>query len=368
MEGNWGGVENWGRGLEQIAKGALAQVEAVEQAVKSVVGGDSPQIQVVHALFPHGPWTVTPDLRVSDKSPVENGDNPVDNLRKTYQTFLYQVGAADRVLKNLIHDLKASGKWDSTLLVVTADHGISFEPNMPRRVTDFSNNDQVSDIYRIPTFIKYPHQSVGSVDDCAISNLDLLPTIIDVTQTMTSWKFSGQSIARTCPIGRVRHVMAQQFFGQTPVLGAGFEDVRNRASHYSKLVSNYGPLKNVAAVGESASLIGTAMGEVPEDGRIVSWTLQQMDLFSNISSQRGSRVPALVTGTIAVSSPLEVGTEGIIAVDGIAAGVVDGLSGTPEAIEYTAVLDYTLLTAGSHTVQLYIRGADGKLTSAGASD
>ena len=368
IEGNWGGVENWGRTLEQMAKGALSPVEAVEQAVKSVAGGDSAQIQVVHALLPHGPWTLTPDLRVSDRSPVEYGNNPVDDLRKTYQTFLYKVGAADQVMKNLIHDLKASGKWDSTLLVVTADHGISFEPNMPRRETDFSNSDQVSDIYRIPTFIKYPHQSLGSVDDCAISNLDLLPTIIDVTQTTTSWKFSGQSIARTCPIGRVRHVMAWKFSGQTPVMDSGFEEVRNRANHYSKLVSNDGPLNNIAAVGESASLIGTAIGDVPEDGRIVSWALQQKDLFSNISSQRGSRVPALVTGTIAVSSPLEVGTEGIIAVDGIAAGVVDGLSGATAAIEYTAVLDYTLLTAGSHTIQLYIRGTDGKLTSAGAPD
>jgi len=61
-----------------------------------------------------------------------------------------------------------------------------------------------------------------------------------------------------------------------------------------------------------------------------------------------------------------VGTEGIITVDGIAAGVVGELSGAQSSVGYTVVLDYTLLTSGKHTVKLLIRNPDGSLTSAGA--
>lgn len=366
IEGSWGGfgaVANEFKG--QFADGALSQVTAIDEAVSNVTKKDSPQIQIVHALLPHAPWRITPDLRIDDLSPTISTMNPDNDevIRDTYQTFLYQVGAADLVIKNLILNLKESGKWDSTMLVVTADHGISFLPTMPQRHTDFTDSNQVDDIYRIPTFIKYPKQIEGQLDDCAMSNLDLLPTIIDVTQTKTSWKFVGESLAQRCPEGRVRRVVSAT--GQSDVLTSGFEAARNRASAYAEIVSNVGPLFRVAAVGQSASQIGSAVTEAPLDTRITNWSLTQKAMFTNIASGRGSRVPALVTGEITLASPMDVGTEGIIVVDGIAAGVVGELSGARDVIGFAAVLDYTLFTSGSHTVQLFVRDVDGRLTSAG---
>jgi hypothetical protein len=89
-------------------------------------------------------------------------------------------------------------------------------------------------------------------------------------------------------------------------------------------------------------------------------------MFSNVSSKRGATIPALITGTITVAQPLEVGTEGIIAIDGVAAGVVGELSGANSVVNFAAVLDYTLLTSGSHSIELSIRNPDGSITSAGA--
>jgi hypothetical protein len=365
--GAWGAFEVNQRVEGAFSSGALAQVDVIEQAVRSVTSDETPQIQVVHALFPHSPWQITPDLRVNDPSPVESLVNPDDDARRdVYQTFLYQVGAADRVIQNLINDLKASRKWDSTLLVVSADHGVSFKRNVPRRETDLSDGDQVSDIYRVPTFIKYPRQSVGRTDDCAISNLDLLPTIIDVTQTVTLWKFAGLSVAEKCPEGRVRRVWSNS--GRTSVLTGGFEEVLDRARSYGRMVSNVGPLSRIAAIGKSASLIGAKIGNQPVDGRITSWTVQQKQLFLEVNTQRGSAVPALISGEIFLKTPLQIGTEGIIVIDGVGAGVVGELSGASDVVAFTAVLDYTLLTAGSHTVQLYIRDTEGKLTSVGTPD
>jgi len=367
IEGTWGGfgaVANEFK--DQFAVGALSQVDAVDRAVKIVTEAKSSRVQVVHALLPHAPWRIAPDLRVDQLSPTISTQNP-DNeevIRDMYQTFLYQVGAADRVLTNLIARLKQSGKWDSTMLVVTADHGISFIPTMPQRHTDFTDPDQVADIYRIPTFIKYPNQKSGVADDCAITNLDLLPTIIDITQTKTSWTFAGKSLAHTCPTDRTRKIVSAT--GQKAVLSGGFEEARERAASYAQIVSNVGPIRSVASVGQSASLIGTRMGEHTADSRISEWRTNQKRLFTNVSDKRGATIPALVTGEVTVSIGLEVGTEGIIAIDGIAAGVVGELSGARTVVNFTALLDYTLLKPGAHSLELFIRKPDGSITSAGA--
>ena len=367
IEGTWGGfgaVKD--RFKDQFNTGVLSQVVAVENAVRTVSESKSPRVQVVHALLPHAPWRITPDLRVDQLSPTISTQNPDDDevIRDTYQTFLYQVGAADRVMQNVINELKTSGKWDSTMLVVTADHGISFIPASPQRNTDFTDPEQVADVYRIPTFIKYPNQKSGTASDCAITNLDLLPTIIDVTQTKSSWAFAGKSLAQNCPTGRTRSIVAAT--GEKAVLSGGFEEVRARAAHYSEIVFNVGPIRNVAAIGNSASLIGVEIGKKSIDQIVTGWTTNQKRLFKNVSGERGATIPGLMTGKITLARPLEVGTEGVIAIDGIAAGVIGELSGASSVVSYTAILDYTLLTPGPHTLELFIRNRDGTMTSAGA--
>ena len=367
IEGTWGGfgaVKD--RFKDQFNTGVLSQVVAVESAVRIVSGSKSPRVQVVHALLPHAPWRITPDFRVDQLSSTISTQNPDDDevIRDTYQTFLYQVGAADRVMQNVIKDLKSSGKWDSTMLVVTADHGISFIPASPQRNTDFTDPEQVADVYRVPTFIKYPNQKSGSPSDCAITNLDLLPTIIDVTQTKSSWAFAGKSLVGDCPTGRTRNIVAAT--GEKAVLSGGFEEVRARSAHYAEIVSNVGPIRNVAAIGNSASLIGVEIGKWPTDRLVTSWTTNQKRLFKNVAGERGATIPGLITGKISLSQPLDAGTEGVIAIDGIAAGVIGELSGASSVVSYTAILDYTLLTPGPHTIELFIRNPDGTLTSAGA--
>ena len=367
IEGTWGGfgaVKD--RFKDQFNTGVLSQVDAVETAVRIVSESTSPRVQVVHALLPHAPWRITPDFRVDQLSPTISTQNPDDDevIRDTYQTFLYQVGAADRVMQNVIKDLKSSDKWDSTMLVVTADHGISFIPASPQRNTNFTDPEQVADVYRIPTFIKYPNQKSGTPSDCAITNLNLLPTIIDVMQTKTSWAFAGQSLVGDCPMGRTRSIVAAT--GEKAVLSGGFEEVLARAAHYAGIVSNVGPIRNVAAIGKSASLIGVEIGKRPTDQLITSWTMNQKLLFKNIATERGATIPGLITGKVTLSQPIDAGTEGVIAVDGVAAGVIGELSGASSTISYAAVLDYTLLSRGPHNVELFIRYPDGTLTSAGA--
>ena len=246
------------------------------------------------------------------------------------------------------------------MLVVTADHGISFLPTIPQRHTDFTDMDAVNDIYRIPTFIKYPKQTSGVVDDCSITNLDLLPTIIDVTNTQTQWTFEGKSVASECPDGRTRSVVSAT--GETAEIQGGFADALARSNYYATIVPNEGPMSAVAAVGNSASLIGKKMSSSLVSQQVKSWSLNQKKLFTNTSTKRGSAVPALVTGTITLSEPVDVGTEGIVVIDGIAAGVIGELSGARDVVSYTAILDYSRITEGKHTVELFMNSPNGFMT------
>lgn len=365
IEGTWGGfgaVAN--KFKEQFDVGALSQIDSLNSGVKAITDDKNSRVEVVHALLPHAPWRITPDHRVAPLSNSISTSNPEseDGIRDTYQTFLYQVGAADRAISKVISDLKSAGRWDTTMLVVTADHGISFIPTLPQRHTDFTEQDAVNDIYRIPTFIKYPGQKASVVSDCAMTNLDVLPTIVEVTGTKTSWKFAGTSVASGCPENRVRRVVSAT--GETSVLKDGFEKAVERAAHYATVVTNIGPARNVASIGASAALIGRPIASKEVNSAVSAWRVDQKKMFSDVSDQRGARVPSLITGVVRINGSLEDGTEGIIAIDGIAAGVIGELSGARGLVSYTAILDYTLLTKGVHTVELFVRDASGVITAA----
>lgn len=367
IEGQWGGFGAVvGRFKEQFDKGAMGQPDAILTAVDEMVNDPSPRVQVVHALVPHAPWRLLPDERVAPLSREISTKNPddADGVRDTYQTFLHQLGATDATVSHLIRTLKKEGRWENTLVVMTADHGISFMPGSPQRNTDFSDMDQANDVYRIPTFIKFPGQSAGKVSDCPISGLDILPTIMDATQTTSRWVFAGESVMSRCP-ERTRTV--HSFTGESAVFNGGFEEARARAAYYSTVVSNDGPLTGVAAVGQSAPLIGRPIGDAPAASG-VSWTLAQKAEFRNVPSGRGARVPALITGSVTSRERFPEGTEGIISIGGVAAGVLGELGQfdwTGDPVRYTAILDYSLLTPGDHTVELYLRAPDGSLSRVG---
>jgi len=366
IEGAWGGFGAVaGKFREQFDMGALGQLEALQKGVKAFVDDPSQRVQLTHVLLPHAPWRITPDLRVAPLSKSITTVNPEteDGVRDTYQAFLYQLAATDKAIADVVADLKQSGRWDKTLFIISADHGISFLPTLPQRHTDFLDMEQANDIYRVPLFVKFPGQVKSEISDCPVTNLDVLPTIIDVTDTKTSWSWSGTSIASSCPSRKERRVVSAT--GESAVFPNGFEEARERSDHYNTVVPRAGGARRIAAVGESADLIGTAISSDTPNSSIVDWTLAQKKMFASVSDTRGQRVPALVTGSITLRNSLPMGTEGIIAVNGIAAGVVGELSGARDVVEFTAILDYSLLTDGAHTVELFVRDNDGVITRVG---
>ena len=350
---------------EQLHDQVFSQRDAIVDGAEALATSAEPMVKVVHALLPHAPWRLTPDGRVAPLSPEIGTQNPEDEdgTRDTYQAFLHQLAATDAAVAKAMATIKASGKWDSTMFVLTADHGISFLPTLPQRNTDFTDLEQSEDIYRIPMFVKYPGQKAGKADECPVPNLDVLPTVNAVLGPPPDWEFDGQPGRDACPSRGGREVVAAT--GEKHTFASGFAAARGRAEYYSMLVPNTGPVSRIAAVGQSAGLVGLPISAGTQSSLVGSWTLKQRDAFAAIDGRPGTTVPATVTGTVTLSGPAVEGTEGIIAVDGIAAGVLGELSGQEGEIRFTSVLDITRLGAGAHTVELFVRDENGTVTRVG---
>jgi hypothetical protein len=94
----------------------------------------------LHVNFPHSPWDHlpsgqrygAPDL-VRYPSGLKNGvwTKQPEFAHRALQRHMLHVGYADRLLGDLIAHLKAEGLYDDLLMVVVADHGVSFEPGEP---------------------------------------------------------------------------------------------------------------------------------------------------------------------------------------------------------------------------------------------
>src|SRR5699024_3654624 len=112
------------------------------------------------------------------------------------QRHLLQLQATDRLIGRVIARLKAIGAYDDAMIVVTADHGVSFMAGEPVRGLSARNAHEIA---WIPLFVKYPGQTAGVVDDRPTRSSDIVPTIADAIGADVPWKLDGSSLLDPAP-------------------------------------------------------------------------------------------------------------------------------------------------------------------------
>jgi hypothetical protein len=118
--------------------------------------------------------------------------------------FALQMGATDRMLGRLVARLRDQGLWQDTLLVISADHGINFEPGMASRRP--AQDGTLDELYRVPMLIHTPGQSAGAVTDEPVSTADILPTVLGVLGAPPLAHPVGLDLAHVVPATRPRLV------------------------------------------------------------------------------------------------------------------------------------------------------------------
>ncbi len=143
--------------------------------------GSRPPFLFLHTSLPHVPWRFLADGRQyavpapSIPGLVEGAwTGPQWQVDQAYARHLLQAQYADRLLGGLLERLRSTGVYDRALVVVTADHGVSFRAGDRRRTPTPTN---LHDVASVPLFIKAPRQRSGQVEGGAVRTIDVLPTI-----------------------------------------------------------------------------------------------------------------------------------------------------------------------------------------------
>jgi hypothetical protein len=170
-----------------------------------ITGGDR-ALHFLHVNLPHYPWVYLPSGRqyslYEDQIEAVAGTDETAAtpdtwtteewlVAQSYQRHLLQVGMVDWLLGRLLSRLREEGVLDSAVVVVTADHGVSFQPGQPRRLTTPDNHPE---ILGVPLFIKAPHQDVGFIDDRNVETIDILPTVAELLGESLPWETDGHSL------------------------------------------------------------------------------------------------------------------------------------------------------------------------------
>ena len=301
------------------------QVKIFSDAIDRMIADPRNTATILHLVAPHRPWVMLPDLRANTVIKFLGDLNPPEGTRARtdYQRYLYQLGGVDAMISSLIGRMEKAGIWDKSLVVVTADHGISLEPGLMKRATDFTNAGQVTDLFTIPMFVKMPQQAVGAIDDCAVTNLDLLPTIMEVSGVVTSGEMQGTSLVNSCPVREKRAVTTTQISTE---IASSFAMVRERSDRYAKWINRDGELGHIAGLAAQQGVLGTTVATTQTSTAVTTWRSSFAEMFKKINSGVGQAVPALLVGEIDVKAVLPQGAEGFVTVDGKIAGIIDELS------------------------------------------
>jgi hypothetical protein len=337
--------------------------------VSKVARSARPTLYVKHALLPHVPYMFLPSGRrtrngVRDPIPGMNslrGYGDPFLTRHNEQRFLLQLGFVDHVVGMLIRRLRRLGMFDRALIVVTADHGESFELGVrDRRQITRGNIDEVAPV---PLFVKAPGQRRGRVNRAYARTLDVLPTIADVLGLRIPFRVDGGSAFGPAARRRRSVRIPRRDFSRTVSISARSWERRRRAVVRRRL-SRFGEGRLVSlytGIGPHRELIGERLAELRPAPRgrararfVFGGRLRRV-------RRRTGLMPAHLAGTIAGGArrarrDLVLSVNGRIEVTGRSWR----LRGS-RAERFALNVPEAVLREGRNDVRLLERGRDGRL-------
>jgi arylsulfatase A-like enzyme len=349
--------EGIGPRLKEVTT-ADARAEPITALTGTVDRAAPQRLHFAHALFPHFPWQTTPEGRVvADPPDLDLGrpqSGPDRNrwaddealTRFWLQRHLLQVGAADRMLGEVVDRYEQEGLWEDALVVVLADHGASFEPGRFER--GFEGTDNFDDMYRVPLFVKLPGQLEGTVIDEPAQLLDVVPTIVDALGLEVEWDFDGRSLLSD-PAPATRSIYHPD---GSMVVPNGIDGLYRAVERKESRFATGAGWLSIAAAGDLGRYVGRDVDDLDVEVLAASeLTIDQAAELADVDVA-STPVPIVITGTIDRPG-IEPGRELLLAVNGTVAGVAHiALDGKPN--RFAGLVAEELLTYGSNDVDVLL--------------
>ena len=264
--------------LPLLARGRRERLDRFIRAI----GPGRPTFYLKHVLLPHGPYMFLPSGRQTRRtfqdpipgmnSPRGFGDRFLTDHNQ--QRFLLQIAFMDRELGRMFTRMRQNGTFDTSLIAVTADHGMAFEVGVKDRRTATRAN--IDEIAPVPMFIKAPGQRRGRTDRSYMRTIDLVPTIADILNWRLPYRADGRSAYSRAIRGRRFVRMIKRDFSGTLTISARSLEARRRALVRRKLrLFGSGPFRSLyTGIGPNRHLIGRRAATLqPTGGGRVSATI-----------------------------------------------------------------------------------------------
>jgi hypothetical protein len=318
-----------------------------------------PTLYVLHSLLPHVPYLYLPDARrYGIQSPLLRGIKRNEwkrawPARQAYQRFLLQVGYTDNALGLIVRRLKEKGIYDRALVVVVADHGVSFRAGQPRRRPTPQN---LQDIAFVPLFVKLPDQHTSRIDDGFAQTIDVVPTIAHVLGVKIPWHVDGQSlVGRELPRDGtvdVRLGHGKQVSMRLSAL------LRLRAKALREQLASFGSTSSsLYRLGPNPELIGRPVSSLPvEPSQNEGVALDNRELL-DIVDRRTDLLPTWIQGHL--TGDHEEREDLAVAINGRIAATTWSFPGPGGETFFNAMVPEQTLRNGRNTVAVLAVRSDG---------
>jgi hypothetical protein len=299
------------------------QAAVFDAWIDGLARSDRPRFDYLHAYLPHTPYTFLPSGRAYRRSWYESsgqGDQwgawEADDewaVAQSQQRYLLQTAFADTLLGRIVERLRALGTWDDGVVVVVADHGMSFRAGDARRAITKTN---AHDIAAVPLFVRAAGQHGGRVSDLPVEGIDVAPTIVALLGAGIPWHTDGHSaLAPDFPERTERTV----YTGLKGRLHIPNRDLEPPDPGLARRIERFGvgPIDRVFAHGPYADLRGREVSALPRThDPEIRIALEDPSVYAQVDPE-ARFVPAEITGLLdapdRTARPLAVAIQGRVA-------------------------------------------------------
>ncbi len=310
--------------------------------VAAIQPKEHPRLHYLHTLLPHVPWRLRPDgsiyADIGLPGYFSKWDNDEITARFGQQRHLLQLGFTDQLLGEYLDRLEEIGDFDRAIVIITADHGISFVAGERSRGVGELN---VGGIAGVPLLLKEPHQTNGTVLSQPVQLIDVVPTIAALLEVDAPWDFAGRDLFSAQPAaGR-----AVDGIGGSVRIPEGFTAVTKESAQRTHEVFGDGASGSLYGLGGAHALIGTAARDRTSSRSAHCWVLERPTAIPEPDGAIG-----YVFGQI--DAPPGAPIAFAVVVDGIVAGTARSFEDGPEHRVF-AIGDSQYWRGADSTVELH---------------
>lgn len=331
----------------------------VREFLEALRDGRDRSLFFLHIMLPHGPWDL---LASGQRYPAETGviwgvvgkDNSWADgeflPQQAYQRYIQQTMYVDRFVGEVRTTLEEIGLFDRSLIVLVADHGVSFEPGQRRRNASLPN---AHEILPVPLIIKAPHQREARVVESLVSILDVMPTAVEYLEEEPPWAFDG--VAMTAPNSTREQPI------EFKIAGGGVHEVR---PEYLQRMSDVVHRKlrvfgdgtdslDLYRIGRHGDLVGRSVRELPSGEALERpLTIDDEEFYRNVDPGAAT-LPVFVQGSIGVEDEGSTSSQLAVVINGTVGAVVPTHIGSDPAGRFTAFIPPSFLRPGDNDLRIY---------------